>query len=407
MEPSKPEIFELSPDKKLKKVEPPKKPEPPVVPTQRRQEPVKTQPKAVFQGFRGSSKKDLFPDHSHEEVMKKMESNRYLNRRKEEINDGFEFSKEKHQDYENELDSARTEHKELDPDEDFENTDRYDELQDKYEGHLHDELERYTGKQPYGHSWDRSNDWGEIKAADHSPFRTEGNETVLDYTNLGSHVLNRYLRTGEMPDLEDFEEDEVREGLHLWAYDLMHQIDERRETENEDLDQYNDEDFVEPQMLRTLWRGVPDDIFEHLEVGDIIRDPGFMSTSERFGTASGFGRNVMRIQTGAPGYEVHPFWDTILDGDPREEESWHEHEYLMQPNTPLEYTGFEGGFHRFRDPNYMRDQNDRYTQPLDESTARLRNSDMSIQNRFQDYHFEVLKKSSHKKFNDFVGTPDD
>lgn len=83
------------------------------------------------------------------------------------------------------------------------------------------------------------------------------------------------------------------------------------------------------QMMRplerphTLWRGVKSGPFAGAKVGDVISDPGFVSTSDSFGTASGFANKVtpdaavLRIK--APPGTPHAYLP---------EES----EYLLPPN---------------------------------------------------------------------------
>lgn len=225
----------------------------------------------------------------------------------------------------------------------------------------------------------------------------------FNYSQYGYSPLNDYLRYGIREgdiDEKGIEQniEELMPNIHNSRnYDELYGLREHPELYeaflNYHLEQMID-DMSLDKRLATRYRNLEGkDPFEGLQPGQIIRDPGFMSTSysrdfvedkERKGTIMDiFGAPITR--------------DINFNESPHE---FDEDESIIAPNTPLIYRGRnnESGYHNFDILGYNREDMTEETQPLKESKKILRNNKSTFQDRMNDFHFEVIKPKKFSKF---------
>ena len=173
-----------------------------------------------------------------------------------------------------------------------------------------------------------------------------------------------------------------------------------------------------------LWRGLSDDVFKDLKIGDIVSDPGFHSTADDpTGTAYQFGPMnggiLMHINNEeANGYAID--MDAWGDND--------QDEHVLLPGTALQFVRKEDdqNYHfNLLQPNF--DEIDKYgkvkdddgytrkemgfmesRQPLKLLNKMKDKMKEAFQQRMNDFHFEVLtpeepeEEREPKKFDDFT-----
>jgi hypothetical protein len=225
----------------------------------------------------------------------------------------------------------------------------------------------------------------------------------FNYSQYGYLSLNDYLRYGVREG--DIDELGIEQNINNLIpnihntsnYDDLYGLREHPELYeaflNYHLEQMMD-DMLHSRHPSTRYRNLSAaDPFEGLQPGQIIKDPGFMSTTydrdfvedkDRKGT-------IMDIY-GAPIRRDIDFNDSPHEFD--------ESESIIAPNTPLIYRGRnnESGYHNFDILGHNRNDMNEELQPLKESKKQINKNKSSFQDRMNDFHFEVI---SPKKYDDF------
>lgn len=204
-----------------------------------------------------------------------------------------------------------------------------------------------------------------------------------DYSRNGSFNLNRFLRFGETG---DYDEDTLKEVVKYIT----------------DIGRFN-------QGYGDVYRGDWKNRLKSLQVGDIIRDPAFMSTSFDKSAAEdlfgGYEGQLMKI-SGASGHELTDKETFLTNG---EEES----ELILPPNQLLRFMGFRDDTYNFDaldrsdydDTEWGRIMKRQDEDGYDLGESRLggrlkRRITQAFKKRMSDFEFEVINPAT-KKFEEF------
>ena len=139
--------------------------------------------------------------------------------------------------------------------------------------------------------------------------------------------------------------------------------------------------------------------FDNLREGDMIRDPGFMSTTRDRDVLEGLiSDNANYRKDGSTSTSIFgkgisgdiDFHETLLPMD--------ESETVFAPNTPLIYRGrdMESGIHNFDIEGYDRKDMNEETQQLKESKKPMNLN--GLQDRMNDFQFEVIRPKKYDEF---------
>jgi hypothetical protein len=236
-------------------------------------------------------------------------------------------------------------------------------------------------------------------------YSQEGYEAVNDYLRYGNidkhHMDSLFNGLDEMShygaDYEWDKDEEMKYGL-----ENIEDEDELRETmksimHNFIQEMYEQGDNPNNAFSQRVFRGLKNNPFENLQPGQIITDPGFMSTSsDRYYVTRSHHFNkrdgaIMDINAKNPIYE-YDFLKTPHEFD--------ESEIVFPPNTPLKFMGrdTESGHYMFNQVGTEGDTVREETKDLKESKKQINKNKSSFQDRMNDFHFEVM---SPKKYSDF------
>ena len=254
-------------------------------------------------------------------------------------------------------------------------------------------------------------------------------EEMLEHDNF---VHKHYVMGNELSDFLRYGDTRYRGKTSLEDYTKYWQAFSRVLTE----------EYSSEMAPKNLWRGLSwqaKDVFKDLKPGQIIHDPGFMSTATTpDGTASDFASGLMmHIKRGEevfrPGIDMDAWGDNEQD------------EFVLHPNTALQFTGKEDdqNYHfNLLEPDFddidkygkvwnksIQNKKGRWVPAYEDPRDRERYKEMgfmesrqplkllnkmkdkmkeAFQQRMNDFHFEVLtpeepeEKTEPKKFSKFT-----
>ena len=206
---------------------------------------------------------------------------------------------------------------------------------------------------------------------------------IGEYTRNMYGYINNYLRSGKIEKVDgdyrnpfqnesDIDNKDDAEAL----YDrLAYFLDEGIRTQQE----YSD---MPPRIYH---RNLENDPFDKLKIGDVIRDPGIMSTTRNLeGIPWNFGETRMEIFGGKDRYDIFPW----LSRYPAEEET------LFAPNTELKYIGRSNdGRYKFDQVGFNRDDFNDIMESVKSKPILnkfMKKISKAFQDRMNDFQFQVL-----------------
>ena len=239
------------------------------------------------------------------------------------------------------------------------------------------------------------------KRTDDDDKMQDGLDKLSEYVHKGSGPINNFLRYGgykEPPlrssyppepdepswkklsrfddlqgsssELIDFNDEDMKSSINS----MLHAMRQQQETLKEDPKFYQ-------RMLEDK-----NDLFNNLKEGDIISDPGFMSTasSEKRPDWKWSGNTKMNIFGGKGRFNMPAWFSKYLEG-----------ETLFEPGTRLRFRGMKDDEYMFDQEGFNRDDFEELGSELEEQ-AQPKSEDR----KFGDMHF-IIQKEPFKKYNDF------